>query len=454
MRGKPSVFWLLPSVCLSTVAFTLLQPIMPGLKASWFTGICPVEIDPNCQLKRAQEISGILSSVRSLIVFSVSAYLGRVSDRVGRVPMLRLNNIGSMLPILALYFTNGESALAYYFTFVLSGFVSVGPFQAVAYVADCSPVELRARYFGYLGAIQGLALVTTPLVTAFLSGLSNNDLFIISGLMLAINGLWIEFVLPESLGVLQEPDHINQQGSFWKAAVRLVRYNDTVFWLALCIFFTALPEQGVVEIVLMYLVDVLGLDTAEGRKFSALFLSFTGIGVFVSQTLLMWIFITKLHLGPIWLMFISTVANIVHLLVYASLSLNHSEMVAYANIGITTFMFVGLPAGNAMLSKKTHPAEQGLAMGTLDSIRSLVGSFGPVLFSFLYSFFGERNGFPQAPFLVGAAFASLGLLVILGPLRNSEKTVSNLDDREALIVENNNPRNNASQLNAPLIEPV
>jgi MFS family permease len=151
--------------------------------------------------------------------------------------------------------------------------------------------------------------------------------------------------------------------------------------------------------------------------------------VFFSQSVLMWILMKKLHLSPIGLLAISSIANVGHLLVYASLSLNHSETVAYSNILLTSFMFIGLPASNAYLSSKIDATQQGLAMGTLDSVRSLVGSFGPILFSFLYSYFGENYSFPQAPFLFGAVFASFSPLVILGPLRlHAKRTAMQSED--------------------------
>ena len=421
---EASVWFILPSVALGAVAATLLQPLMPSLKASWVTGICDIDLDPNCQLKRAQQISGIISSIRFIIIFAVSTYLGRLSDRIGRVPMLRISNIGAIIPVLALYFTDGQSAWAYYSTFVLSGFVTGGTFQMVAYVADCSPPELRARNFGFIGAVQGLALIMSPLLTAFTTSMNNSVLFLVSAIILFLNGLWIELVLPESLGVLREYTATEEeQGSYssFTSALNLLKKNRLVLWLTVYVIFTALPEQGVVEIVLIYMDDVLGLQGEERRRFSAVFLSFTGFGVFISQTLFMWVLMKLMKLGSIGLLIISTIANVAHMLVYASLSLNHSESIAYSNIALTSLMFVGLPASNAMLSKKTEASEQGLAMGTLDSVRSLVGAFGPVFFSSLYSFFGERNGFPEAPFLFGAAFASCAMLIVLGPLRRTEK---------------------------------
>lgn len=359
----------------------------------------------------------------------MSAYLGRLSDKIGRIPLLRLNNLAAGLPIIALYLSDAQSAEIYFSAFVFSGFLTCGTFQIVAYVADCTLPENRTRDFGYLGAVSGLAFVGTPLITAFATDLSHQTLFLISLIVQIMCGIYIEVILPESLmrRLETEDEAVGNENisrfEFWHAAFKLVRENRLVAWLAVYILFTVLPEQGVVEIVLVYLTDVLGLTKDEGTRFLGLYLSLTGIGVFVSQSLLMWILTKQIGLGSIGLLVVSTLANIGHLLVYAYLSLTHSETMAFSNVALTTFMFVGLPASNSLLSGEVEATQQGLALGTLDSIRSLVGAFGPVLFSSMYSYFGRRHDFPQAPFLFGACFASLALLVLLGPLWRHKKSV-------------------------------
>lgn len=417
---QPSVWVLLPSVALGTCAITILTPILPTLKAHWFSEDCKENSKLSCDLdlKRTQEISGILSSVRFFIIFLVSPYLGHLSDKIGRLPLLRLNNLGSMLPVLALYSFDGNSAWGYYSAFILTGLISSGTFQITAYVADCSKPEDRPRYFGYLGAVQGFALILTPLFTVFFN---SSTLFKISFWMLFINGLWIELVLPESLNLSQaNVVHYPEGESLLRNTRHLLKKQSIIKWLALFTFLTALPEQGVVEIVLIYLDDVLNLKGNAMREFSSVYLSLSGLAILIAQTLYIWIFMKTFQLSSIGLMIIANIANVTHMIIYASLSLNHSRAVAYSNIFVTSFMFVGLPASNALLSKKTEANEQGLAMGTLDSIRSFVGAFGPVFFSILYSYFGKENDFPEAPFLFGAAFASLALLVVLGPLSDDE----------------------------------
>lgn len=427
MPRKPSVWLLMPSVILSMISMSLLLPVLPGLKTSWYAVNCTATTTnphQDCEedYKRAQQMSGIFTSMRFFVIFIVSPYLGQLSDRIGRRPLLRLNNIANMLPVAGLWISKGESPTAYFVPFVASGLLASGQFQMVAYVVDCSEPGDRTRYFGYLGAVQGVALTLSELFAAFANSVDNMDLFVISFVLMLLNGLWIDLVLPESLVARQDDESPPVASSQKPVGWSLLTKNTYVAWLALFTFLTTLPEQGVVEIVIIYMVDMLRLNQDQVRHFSALYLCFSGLGLIVAQTLFIYVFTKLLKFGPIGLLVVSNVANVLHMFIYASIALNHSETVAFLNILVTSLMFLGLPAGNALLSKRTKESEQGLAMGTLDSIRSLVGAFGPVLLSYLYFYFGDKYNAPQAPFLFGSIFASLALVVVLGPLRWGEVT--------------------------------
>jgi len=94
-------------------------------------------------------------------------------------------------------------------------------------------------------------------------------------------------------------------------------------------------------------------------------------------------------------------------------------------------MFVGATQANTLLSQHMHASEQGFAMGTLDSVRSLVGACGPLLFSQLFSLCGKQWDAPQVPFVVGMFLVAAAIGVITGPLRASLKR----DALAALFVE-------------------
>jgi len=418
---QPSVRLLLPSVALGTVALTLLLPVMPGLKAHWYTTDCDTYAPPtmgneNCtaDFHRASQYSGLFSSARFFIVFLVSSLLGRWSDSVGRIPLLRLNNLSCMMYVLALVVTKGGSASAYYSTFILSGFLSSGSFQVVAYLADFVLPQDRLVAFGSVSAVAGIGLAITPLLSAFSSSVTNQDIFFLSFLCLTLNALYIEMVLPESL--VTRKAFARQESLNPITPLIASRESQTLQWLSLVTFLTSLPETGVAEIALLYLDDVLELQGNNAREFSSLYLALTGVGLLLSQTIILRILL-KCVTEPIRLLLIAAVFNGLHMLVYSLVGLYPSKGLAFFNVAVTSFMFVGATAANSVLSLHMQAHEQGFAMGTLDSVRSLVGAFGPLLFSQLFSYCGDHWNMPQAPFYLGIILVFMACLVIIGPLK-------------------------------------
>ena len=198
----PSVLLLLPCVALSTMSATLLLPILPTIKAHWYTQCDTYLIDSNCasDFRRASQYSGLFSSLRFFLIFLVSSFLGRLSDSIGRVPLLRLNNLAQMSYVLALLLTHGKSAAAYFATWTASGLLSSFTFQVVAYIADSVAPAKRLEAFGMIGAVTGAGLALVPLFTAFSSAVTDQDMFFMSLMCLAVNAAYVRGLFPALAG--------------------------------------------------------------------------------------------------------------------------------------------------------------------------------------------------------------------------------------------------------------
>jgi DHA1 family tetracycline resistance protein-like MFS transporter len=96
-----------------------------------------------------------------------AAYLGRLSDRIGRRPVLLLSLVGSTIAFVLCGFAKTLALL-------LAARVIAGGFggsiaAAQAYIADVTRPEERARWMGMLGAAIGLGFVLGPAVGALLA---------------------------------------------------------------------------------------------------------------------------------------------------------------------------------------------------------------------------------------------------------------------------------------------
>src|SRR5438105_5170185 len=143
----------------------------------------------------------ILMAVYSLMSMLAAPLWGRLSDRIGRRPVLMASMAAAALAYLWL-----GLATELWMVFAaraLSGACAGNIAAAQAYIADVTPPEKRARGMGMIGAAFGLGFIIGPALGGILAGndLATADLrtpgFLAAGLSL-VAFLGVLFVLKES----------------------------------------------------------------------------------------------------------------------------------------------------------------------------------------------------------------------------------------------------------------
>ncbi len=115
---------------------------------------------------------GVLFSVFSLMQFVFSPFWGRVSDMVGRRPILLLSLSGSVV-FYALYgyaqtFTSPWVAIGLMLASRIgAGIAGASVGTAAAVIADCTPPEKRARGMALIGIAFGAGFTLGPLIAYF-----------------------------------------------------------------------------------------------------------------------------------------------------------------------------------------------------------------------------------------------------------------------------------------------
>ncbi len=96
-------------------------------------------------------------------------YLGRLSDKVGRVPVLIVSQIGTAVSFFMIAFAPSVAIL--FVARILDGITGGNIIVAQAYITDITPREKRTQSLGLIFAVFGLGFIVGPALGGILSAL-------------------------------------------------------------------------------------------------------------------------------------------------------------------------------------------------------------------------------------------------------------------------------------------
>jgi MFS family permease len=129
-------------------------------------------------------------------VFIFSPIWGRVSDRVGRKPILVLSLVGTAVGSLITGLAGGIAVL--YLGRILDGISGASVSVAQAAVSDVAAPDERSRLFGLLGAAFGIGFVAGPALGALAALAGPRVPFYVAAALAGINALAAVRRLPET----------------------------------------------------------------------------------------------------------------------------------------------------------------------------------------------------------------------------------------------------------------
>jgi len=169
-------------VFLELLGYSLILPLLPYY-AEAYGATLPVV--------------GLLGTVNALSQLIAAPMVGRLSDRLGRRPMLIASLVGTFISFLMLGLAGSLAVI--FLSRVLDGLFGGNIALARAYITDVTDENNRAKALGIIGAAFGLGFIIGPALGGFLSryGYSVPALLAagLSLVSLAAVALW----LPESL---------------------------------------------------------------------------------------------------------------------------------------------------------------------------------------------------------------------------------------------------------------
>lgn len=176
------------TILIDLIGFGMVVPLLP---------FYAYDLAPHYSKETVNLLIGIIVGAYSFAQFFFTPLLGRLSDRVGRRPVLMFSVFCSGLAFLGLGFANSLWLLlaARLFDGATGGNVST----AQAYIADVTTLENRAKGMGLIGAGFGLGFIFGPGLGGALSSYSIHAPFFFAAVLAFTNSILIYFFLPESL---------------------------------------------------------------------------------------------------------------------------------------------------------------------------------------------------------------------------------------------------------------
>jgi len=239
MRSKPLIVVMIMLVTVF-IGFGIIIPVMPELVRA---------VDPG----RAEWHNGLMLTVYSAVSFLVSPFWGRLSDRVGRRPVILTGILGFAVSFLLFGLASGHLALMYA-SRVLGGLFSGAVTSViVAYVADSTTPEERTKGMGLVGMSIGLGFTIGPAFGGLLSTVSLEAPFFaasaLSGAMVVAGFVYLK----ESLAAEKRGEAPKNGASRWSAFRGPLKY---LYVLAFFVTFSLAGLEATLQFFGMRRFDV------------------------------------------------------------------------------------------------------------------------------------------------------------------------------------------------------
>jgi DHA1 family tetracycline resistance protein-like MFS transporter len=345
-----------------------------------------------------------LTSVFFGAQFFASPFLGRLSDRVGRRPVLIISQAGTLTGLLITGFAPSMTYL--YISRVIDGLTGGNFSVAQAYLSDITDEKNRARGLGLVNAAFGLGFVFGPAFGSLVASLYGPRVpFLVAAGVSFTTIMLSTFLLPESL----PPEKRKPKGASSDKLPRSRGIDLLLVPAVMVILIVAFGSQfsffsfQTVYVLWTERLVLPAFSESDVQRVVGAILTFVGVCSIVTQFWLVGPLVRRL--GEKRLV---VGGNLARAGAFAAMALSPTLPAVVLTI---PFLSVGggvaLPALVALLTYASPPDRRGQAIGLHQSVAAMGSILGPLLSGFLF-----ENINPNAPMV--AAAAAMGLTVLVG----------------------------------------
>lgn len=339
-------------------------------------------------------IIGLIAGSFSFMQFIFSPIWGRVSDRVGRKPIILISLIGTALSLVG--FALSPNLFWLFITRILAGFFTAASLPTTyAYVADFTKEKERAEKFGMLGAAWGLGFVFGPAFGGLLSNISIQTPFFAAAAIAFVNFIFTSIFLPSPK--MKISVKMEENVSFFNFSRIIKNLKSEVGHLFILFFIAAFALSSLEIIFPLFAKDKFGFNETNIGYF------FTLIGLTVGFTQGVFVGRVVKRFGEMKTVALATTCMI---LGYSALTLSPNVFLMGVSAVLLSFgIALNEPSLAALISSRSKES-QGVTLGATWSFDSLARMIGPAFGGFLYAGVGM-----QFPFFANSMVLILSLLI-------------------------------------------
>ncbi|MGX5681147.1 MFS transporter [Schumannella luteola] len=388
--GRRAWFMLIAITMLTTAGMTVVLPVLPFVVQQYVPDQSHLAV-----------WVGILEAVNALCAFLVAPFLGRLSDRVGRRPIIVIAAFGAVVGYLL--FGIGGSLWVLLLGRIIQG-ATAGDLPALfAYLADITPPEQRAQRFGLLGALAGIGTMVGPALGGLLAAVDVTLPVFATGGFAAVIALLSLLLLPESLAPENRATELSLRDMHPLRVFREVFARRELRPLMLALVFTTVPFLFFVNNFSVLAIDSIAWTATQVGLVTAA----VGIIDIVIQGLLLGILVKRI--GERGVLIAGIAAQGVGMLALALVASVLAQPLVFI-VG-TLVLAAGQGAAtatmDAVLSTAVGHDEQGWIAGAIQSLNSGLGVVAPLLAGALYASIAH-----SAPYWLGVALFGVAVVIL------------------------------------------
>ncbi len=388
---------------LDAMGIGLIMPVMPDL----------IREVSQTSMADAAFWGGLLTFSYAAMQFLFGPFLGNLSDRFGRRPVL----IVSLMFMGLDYFLMAIAPTLFllFIARIVSGITGATYSTAAAYLSDTSAKGERSANFGYIGGAFGIGFVLGPAIGGLLAEFGTRMPFIVAGCLALMNAAFGFFVLPETLKKEKRRKFEWSRANPFNALLR-IRNLPMVGSVMFVVLLYSTANHVYPSIWSFFTIEKFGWEP----KMVGISLAVYGICAAIIQVIILGLMIRRFGVERT-----ATIGMLISIGALAFLTVVDSTLLIFLGMPITALGAVVGPALQGMMADQVSDDEQGELQGVFASVVAISAIFSPLIMTFTFQQFTKDNTIyylPGAPF-AAAALLTIAALLVFYVSRSERQTV-------------------------------